>query len=264
MPNNKKKPNLPPVAGERREAGAERRAAAAQLMQDQKRKARRRTVLIQVIVGVVVVLAVIGITLVVLNHDDSGDGGSAGGTPPGLTSDGAVRFGAADAPVTLQAVEDFQCPICKEFEAANGDLLKSYREGDQVAVEYRPIAFLDKMSSTEYSTRALNASMCVLADAGKDAWLEYHQALYANQPEEQSAGLPDSQLESMAADVGATGSGVSSCIEDRAYGDWAAKQTQAAFDDGVTGTPTLFVNGKKIGGFDAATIEKAVKEAGAS
>lgn len=263
MSKNKKKPHLPPVTGERRESGAERRAAAAKLMQEQKRRARRRTVAIQVAVGLVVVLVVVGTTLIVLSQRDSGDSGAAT-TPPGLTSDGAVRFGAADAPVTLQAVEDFQCPICREFEAANGDLLKSYREGDQVAVEYRPIAFLDRMSSTDYSTRALNASMCVLADAGKDAWLTYHEALFANQPEEGSAGLPDSQLESMAADAGASGSDVKPCIEDLRYGDWAAQQTSTVFDiKGVTGTPTLFVNGTKLDGFDAATIKKAVADAGA-
>ena len=138
------------------------------------------------------VAIVVGITLAVLSQRDSGGRGRP--APPGLTSDGAVRFGAADAPVTLQAVEDFQCPICQQFESTNADLLRSYRDGDQVAVEYRPIAFLDRMSSTEYSTRALNASMCVLEDAGKDAWLKYHQSLYANQPPENGAGLPDSDL----------------------------------------------------------------------
>ena len=251
------------MAKNNRNNNSERRAAAARLAQEQKRKERRRTIAFQATIGLVVVAIVVGVTIAVLSHrSSSGDGTAA--TPPGLTSDGAVRFGAADAPVTLQAVEDFQCPICQQFEQTNGDLLKSYREGDQVAVEYRPIAFLDKMSSTQYSTRALNASMCVLDDAGPDAWMKYHEALYANQPAEQSAGLPDSQLEGMATDAGATGSGVAGCIEDRTYGDWAAKQTAAVFKNGdVTGTPTLFVNGTKLDGFDTATIQQAVSAAGA-
>lgn len=260
--NSKKRPNLPPVTGERREPGAERRAAASQLMREQKRKARRRGIAIQSGIGLLVVALVVGITIAVLAQRDSG--GTAGTTPPGLTDDGSVRFGAADAPVTLQAVEDFQCPICQQFEKTNADLLTSYRDGDQVAVEYRPIAFLDRMSSTDYSTRALNASMCVLEDAGKDSWLTYHQALYANQPAEGSAGLPDSDLLSMAHDAGASGRDVATCIKDRRYGDWAQQTTKAAFADGVSGTPTLFVDGTKLDGFDTATIQKAVTDAGAS
>ena len=55
---------------------------------------------------------------------DSGDAGERR-HPPGLTADGAVRFGSDDAPVVLQAVEDFQCPVCRQFEARTGDLLPS-------------------------------------------------------------------------------------------------------------------------------------------
>jgi protein-disulfide isomerase len=257
---NRKKPNLPPVTGARRELGAERRAAAAQLMQQQKRRHRRRTVLVQAAIGLVVVIAVVATTLVVLSQRD--DDNAAASTPPGLTADGAVRFGADDVPVTLQAVEDFQCPICQQFESTNADLLKSFREGDQVAVEYRPIAFLDRMSSTEYSTRALNASMCVLEDAGKDAWLTMHQSLYEQQPAEGGAGLPDADLVRMAKDAGASNA-VESCIDDRRYDDWAAQQTKDVFSDGVTGTPTLFVNGAKLESSDTAAIQRAVTEAGA-
>lgn len=257
---SKKKPNLPPVPAEQRAASADRRAAAAQLMQRQRRRDRRRTVLIQVAVGLVAVVAVVATTLVVLSQRD-GDGAVAT-TPPGLTDDGAVRFGAADAPVTLQAVEDFQCPACRQFEQANVDLLKSYREGDQVAVEYRPIAFLDRMSSTGYSTRALNASMCVLEDAGKDAWLTMHQSLYEQQPPEGGAGLPDDQLVSLAEDAGAGGD-VEGCIDDGRYDDWAAQQTEDVFSGEVSGTPTVFVNGTRLGSTDTAAIQKAVAEAGA-
>lgn len=248
--------------GGQRRASADRKAAAAKLLEERRRRDRRQALLIQGAIALVVVLVVVATTVALLRRSDSSN--TSGATPPGLTKDGAVRFGAAQAPVTVQAVEDFQCPVCKQFEATNGSLLAQYRAGDQVAVEYRPIAFLDRSSSTEYSTRALNASMCVLEDAGKDAWLKYHGALYANQPEEGTAGLPDSQLLSMAKSAGATGSGVSGCISDRRYGGWAKRTTQAAFDDGVSGTPTLFVNGKKLSGFDTASLTKAVKEAAGS
>lgn len=264
---SKKTPHLPPVPSpdgdNSKEAKSERRAAAAALLREQKRQARRRSVIIQVAVGALVVAIVIAVTAIVLSRRDTGDTGDAT-PPPGLTADGAIRFGPDDAPVTLQAVEDFQCPICRQFESTNADLLAQYRDGGQVAVEYRPIAFLDRMSSTEYSSRALNASACVLAADGKDAWLAFHGELYDKQPPEQSEGLPDGDLISLAADAGSGGDDVKACIEDRRYDDWVKQTTAATLDDDVTGTPTIFVNGTKLDGFDADTITEAVTAASAS
>src|SRR5262249_51940789 len=81
---------------------------------------------------------------------------------------------------------------------------------------------------------------------------------------EGTAGLPDTELVSMASDAGATGSNVKRCIDDLKFGGWAADTTDAFFKiPGGTGTPTVVVNGTKLDGFDAATIKKAVKEAGA-
>lgn len=262
--SKKKQPrlsDLPAVEGTDRRAKTERREQAAQLMRDQKSRERRRTVILQAGVGAAVVAIVLGTTFALLSRDGDSTSGSAS-TPPGLTADGAVRFGSDDASVVIQAVEDFQCPACRAFEAASGDLLAEYRDSPDVAVEYRPIAFLDNASSTEYSSRALNASMCVLADAGKDAWMDYHEALYANQPDEGGAGLPDEELSSMAADAGASDA-VSSCIEDRPYDDWADSQTESVLADGVQSTPTVFVNGEPLAANDPAAIRAAVTAAGA-
>lgn len=258
----KKNPRLDlPSTDVDRTARSTRREEAARLVREQQRGERRRKVAVQAGVGAAVIAIVLGTTFAILSRDDQG-AGDVSSTPPGLTDDGTVRFGAADAPVVLTAVEDFQCPACRQFEDASGDLLADYRDSDDVAVEYRPIAFLDRASTTEYSSRALNASMCVLADAGSDAWMDYHEALYANQPAEGGPGLPDEELTSMATDVGA-GDSVASCIEDRTYDEWVGDQTEAVFDDGVQSTPTLFVNGEPLQASDPDTIRAAVETAGA-
>lgn len=257
MPKKKNQPRLPSVSGNDARAASDRRAAASQVMRAQQRRASRRRLVMQVSIAVVVVVAVIGTTIAVLSSRDA-DGPSA--EPAGLTSDGAVRFGSDDAPVTVQVIEDFQCPACQQFEQANGDLLAGYVDGKDVAVEYRPISFLDRASSTEYSTRALNASMCVLDDSGPDAWLAMHEALYAQQPEEGGAGLDDDQLIDMAADAGAEGDSVASCIDDRAFGTWAADATAATEFDS---TPTVSVDGTVVEPADLATaVDSALQAAG--
>lgn len=263
--NNPKLPPIPADAGDAsRQSKTDRRAAAQQLMRDQQRKAKRRTAYLQLGIGAVVIALVVGITLVVLSRRDSSTPSSSA-TPPGLTSDGGILFGSTSAAAKVSAIEDFQCPICQQFESQSGDLLKSYREGSDVSVEYRPIAFLDRSSSTEYSSRALNASMCVLAAKGKDAWMTMHGLLYANQPAEGGAGLPDSDLVDMANQAGATGDDVQACIDDRRYGDWVEKQTDSIMGvDGVNGTPTVSVNGQVVSSPTSAAIQAAVTAASGS
>ena len=48
----------------------------------------------------------------------------------------------------------------------------------KVKVDYRMVAILDDVSTTEYSSRALNALMVVLDTSGQDAYLAYHRLLY--------------------------------------------------------------------------------------
>lgn len=256
MAKNKKSPKLPPVSDSVQRTRAEQRAEASRLLREQKKRDKRRSVIIQTSIGLGAIVVVVATTIAILATRGS-DVPAA--TPTGLTSEGALRFGADDAAVTVQAVEDFQCPACQQFEAAFGDLLADYRASDDVAVEYRPIAFLDRASTTDYSSRALNASMCVLDDAGPDAWMTMHDELYEQQPAEGGAGLDDDELTSLAADAGAGGDEVASCIEDRPYDDWAADTTQAFFESGAgNSTPTVLVNGEPV---DASQLEAAVAAA---
>jgi len=250
VPQNKKRPHLPPVPESAKQGRAEQRAAASRLVRDQEKRAKRRSLLIQASIGLVAVVAVIVTTVVVLANRGPDEPAA---TPPGLTSDGAVRFGPDDTTVTIQTVEDFQCPACQRFETEYGDVLAGYRDSGEVAVEYRTIAFLDRASSTDYSSRALNASMCVLDDAGSEVWMRMHEALFAQQPAEGGAGLSDVELTRIAEDAGA--GDVSSCIADRPFDDWAKDTTQAVFDEGVTSTPTVFVNGAPV---EPAQLEDAV------
>jgi protein-disulfide isomerase len=95
-------------------------------------------------VAVVVVL----VTVAVL----AGQGGgtkTVEGAPAGVSKQGGIFVGAEDAPVTLTMVEDFQCPACRQFESANKTLLDGYAAGQDVRLEYRPIAILDRASTTD-------------------------------------------------------------------------------------------------------------------
>lgn len=250
----------PESRGQGSKRAASARERAAQMRADQRRAEQRRNLLVKVGAVAVVLAVIVGVAVAVLSQrDDTSTTVSADGTPQGLTDDGALRLGAEGAPVTVQVVEDFQCPVCKAFEAQAGSQLAEWIAGDQVAVEYRGVAFLDRASSTQYSTRALNASACVASES-PEAWPDFHSSMYDQQPQEGGAGLTDEQITAIATQAGADPS-VGSCISDLRYGDWVASTTEAAASDGVTGTPTIFVDGKQLDGFQLADVQAAVEQA---
>jgi len=107
------------------------------------------------------------------------------------------------------------------------------------------VAFLDRSSSTNYSSRALNAAMAVLSTAGPDAFMRFRSIAFGNQPAEGSAGVPDSTLIEWAVQSGADEDKVTPLINDNTYHQWVVNATDQMSKDNVTGTPTVFVNGKK-------------------
>jgi len=160
---------------------------------------------------------------------------------------------------TIDIYVDFQCPICREYEARSGATIDQLVASGQAEVIYHPIAILDRASTTQYSTRASAASGCAAA-AG--VFAQYAKLLYANQPPENGNGLPAAQLVSLGQQAGATGSDFASCVTDTTYKSWTASLTDQSSKAGVNGTPTVKVNGQDVGLTDAA-LRQAVAAANA-
>jgi 2-hydroxychromene-2-carboxylate isomerase len=58
--------------------------------------------------------------------------------------------------------------------------------------------------------------------------------------------MTNAQLVSFANQAGATGAAVTQAIDSGRYDDWTRAVTEQASKDGVTGTPTVFVDGKQL------------------
>lgn len=219
--------------------------AAAAALQGKKDKQRRTLIQVAVAVVLIALVAVIGFNIASKDDDTTATPVAAAVAPSSVTADGAIRVGAADAKVVVTAVEDFQCPACKQFESISGDTLTDLVADGTIAVDYKPIAILDRMSSTQYSTRAANASICV-ADSNKDVWPAWHKAMFEQQPAEGGDGLTDDQLVAIAAAAGADSPDVASCITAGTHTDYVTDATKSVIAGGVTGTPTVSVNGTVV------------------
>jgi protein-disulfide isomerase len=199
---------------------------------------RRRTALISWIAGGVIVLAgLIGYGVYAAQtHTDYN-------VPKHAVDDNSGVVAGGSGPIKVNVYIDYQCPICKAFEQSAGNALSNMVNKNQITLVYHPIAILDRASSTQYSTRAAGSSGCA---SDFDHFLPYTTALFAAQPPEGSTGLSDDQLIQIGGSVGINDPKFAQCVRDGTYKSWATHNTDVASQRGVTGTPTVFVNGKSI------------------
>lgn len=165
----------------------------------------------------------------------------AGDLPAGATAAG-VAVGNPDAQATIDIYLDFQCPACAQYEQQAGATIDELVASGRARVVYHPVAYLNRFSGTQYSSRSSAAAGCA-ADAG--VLPRFTRLLFANQPPEGGDGLPDEQLVALGTQAGA-GPGFATCVQDGRYADWSRSVTDAASRAGVTATPTVLVNGKEV------------------
>ncbi|GAB3527736.1 DsbA family protein [Arthrobacter monumenti] len=274
-PQNKGKPS-------RAERTAEAREKARKIREEQQKKEKRNRLLVRwgVVAGIVAIIAIIAI---IVMQNVRGQIPDEGPTAANTNEYGGIVIGAdnevltnapagnisaddlpdeapqpegegplvppgiepseEDEPVNVVLFEDFQCPICKQFEETFGGQLQELQNEGDITVEYRIISILDRATTTNYASRAANAAKCV-ADESPENYTAYSNALFENQPPEDGGeGLSNERLTEMASEVGAEGLG--DCIDSTKFRPAVEIQTERAGMYGVDGTPTAFVDGEK-------------------
>lgn len=225
----------------RAQKAAEMRAAQA------KRETRRRILTIGAVVlaMVLIVGGAIGVSLLTKKDVKAAAAGA---------SDYGVTVGDKDAPHQVIIYEDFLCPYCGALETETRDDLEELAADGKVLVEYRPFDLLSQ-SFGDYPIRAANAFAVVLEEAGPEVAKEFHDLLFENQPSEQAPdSVSDDDLVELAVKAGATESAVRDGIEDLAQEDWVAAATKEARDAGITGTPTVLLDGEVFD--DGRTVQE--------
>lgn len=270
---------------QRREAAREK---ARLLREEQKKKDRRNKVFLQggLVVLLLAVVTVVG--LIVAN----GVRPPAPG-PLNMLSDGikigqdlkavptaALKPDAKPVPskanksdvVDIKIYVDYQCPFCAQFEATNGDQIKTWVNSGAATIEIHPLAILDSKSlGAKYSTRAANAAACV-ANYSPDNFYDLNELLFSKQPKEDTTGLTDAQLINLVKQVKPKNlDSIESCVKDQTFKSWASAATTRATSSPLPGsdaaklegTPTVIINGKKYNGSisDASALSAAVVKA---
>ncbi|MCU7722784.1 DsbA family protein [Actinoplanes sp. KI2] len=220
------------------------RAAARRIVEQQKAAAKRRQVTIWTSVAVVAVLVIAGLIGFGIYANQAKTTADKVVTPS-VAVDGGTAFAIGTGPVTIDLYEDFMCPICHQFENDAEATINQLVADKKVTVRYHTVAILDESSNgTRYSTRAAGAAAAAAQD-GK--FKEFHDVLYANQPQEGSSGLTDAKLIELGKSVG-LGDTFATAVTDKTYDPWVATVTDTFASRGFTGTPTIVVDGKQLTG----------------
>ncbi|MEH1013463.1 thioredoxin domain-containing protein [Micromonospora sp. CPCC 206060] len=231
------------------------RNEAARVVREQLARERRRKRTLWTSVAAVAVLVIAGLIGWSIYSAQRSDDYTA----PTGSNDAGTGVVAGSGPVTVDIYEDFLCPACQQFEQASGATIDQLISEGKVKVVYHPVAYLNRFSSTQYSTRSSAASGCA-AEGGK--YREYAKALFAKQPPEGGAGLSDDELVNIAAGVGLDRDGFASCLREGTFKPWTEHVTEEASKAGITGTPTILVNGQQLADRSPEGLRAAVEAAG--
>ena len=199
------------------------------------------------VIGAVIVAAVV-VGVLVQRSRSATEQATATHPASAVGPNGGVLVGDTNAPVTITEYGDFQCPVCGELHRQWEPTLEQLIQQGKVKFEFVGLAYLDR--GTTESLRSAAAATCA-ADTGK--FLEYYNALYDQQsPTENSGFLTNARLQTIGSGAGVTDPAFARCVSAGRYDGWVRKNTDAASQRGVTGTPTVLVNNKVISNADAA------------
>ncbi|GGR72169.1 DSBA oxidoreductase [Streptomyces humidus] len=245
----------------KRNSAASKTAARERLRIEREREAKRAKAKRQIIVAcsAVAVLAVAGgIGYAVVQANKPGyweDAAKAKLVAPANTSgkDGTtVVMGKASAKKTLVMYEDPRCPVCAEFEQTVGSTVKSDFDAGKFKLQFVGATFLDRNLTGEGSKNGLSALGAAL-NVSPEAFLEYKTALYSvkyHPKETEDKFKDDSYLIKVADTVPALKGNAKfqKAVKDGTYDRWALEMAKTFDSSGVSGTPTLKMDGKTLTG----------------
>ena len=179
----------------------------------------------------------------------------ANGIPVGFTAEGRPYRGQLDAPVTLEAFSDFQCPYCGQFseETLPALLAGQVANGEAVFIFYDfPLSSIHLQAAA-----AANAARCA-GEEGAAAYWAMHDRLFADIDAWANDGAAD-VFRAYAADLALDEHAFDACLAEDRYADAIAADQELGLSRGVDSTPSFFVNGRLIAGaYPLETFNQAI------
>jgi protein-disulfide isomerase len=143
----------------------------------------------------------------------------------------AVR-GNKNAPVTVVEFSDFQCPYCARFAPTIEQVLKAYPNDVKFVFKDFPLSF---------HQHARNAAKAARAAGEQGKFWEMHDLIFQN-----SSKLSDDLFKEFAKKLNLDINKFTADFNSNKYDSLILQDINLGRQVGVSGTPTLFMNGKRM------------------
>ena len=165
---------------------------------------------------------------------------------------GEPSMGTDDAKILIVEFSDYECPFCARFFSQTYPLIKSeYVDSGIAKFVYKdfPLSFHPQ------GEPAAIAANCIQNELGNEKYFEFHDLIFENQK-----ALSRSKYIEWAKNLGADENSYTACLEDPQMRQEVQGDVLEGTSLGVSGTPTLFINGVKIVGAQPFSVIQGIVE----
>ena len=182
-----------------------------------------------------------------------------GGRATGTLTDPEVEFaaaiqdgstlGSADAPVTLEVWEDFQCPVCARHSLdVEPAIVDRYVMTNQVRIVHHDMSFIGgfppgSKAVDDPSNESTIAAMGAYCASRQDLYWSFAHWTYANQQGENQGAFDREGITRIAVAAGVDEAAFDACMDTPEPMAAVVESTQQAADLTVDSTPTFRING---------------------
>lgn len=156
-------------------------------------------------------------------------------------------IGPVDALVTIVEFTDFQCPYCAKMAPTIERVRRELPNDVRIVVRHLPLGFHEF---------AVGAGEALAEAAAQGKMWEMHQRLF-----DSSSMLAPSDLERHAAAIGLDVENFRAALADGRHREAVVADAAAAAGLGISGTPTVFVNGTPMSGAVPYDVVRAMVDA---
>ena len=195
-------------------------------------------------------------------------GGRVTGTfdDPGINYPAALldgrTIGNADAPVTLEVWEDYQCPVCARHTLGVEPLIvEQYVKPGILRIVKKDLAFLGRGGPDDESVLAASGAVC---SNQQDKYWDYTMWVYNNQDGENAGGFRRERLKAIAEAAGVDVTNWDTCIDAAETLAEVTASTAEGTGLGINSTPTMFIGGQQLVGLQTVEQLGALIEAEAA
>ncbi len=176
-----------------------------------------------------------------------------------INTDKSASFGPSNAPVTVVAFSDFQCPFCQKEALSTPEVLKQYEGRVRYVFKNYPLdpACNPNMKGGGHPLACVAAktAQCVLQAKGPKAFFDFKHSLFKDQET-----MTTDNITSRASAFGIAPDALKACVEDAATHQRILDDINQGTSLGVSGTPSVYINGRKLDGVNVPLVLQRVLE----